>query len=163
MRSLALPPGLTYSILAATTPERVIPAGVLGSIVEAQGCASTDHTRYLLNSVLLTRHEVVATDGLALRSALERLIIADVGQNKYEEVNVVDAARERERGVERLALPLPLPGSRLRGGAEEPELVSPSPLLAARAPRDGRAGHAVYLGAHLYLKADRSAPTRALL
>jgi DNA polymerase-3 subunit beta len=50
-----------------------LPAGVLGSMVEAQACASTDHGRYILNSVLLSRHEVVATDGrqLYLRNGLE--------------------------------------------------------------------------------------------
>ncbi len=50
-----------------------LPAGVVGSMVEAQGCSSTDSTRYLLNSVLLSRHEVVATDGkqLYLRNGLE--------------------------------------------------------------------------------------------
>ena len=53
-----------------------LPAGVLGSMVEGQGCASTDSKRYLLNSVLLSRHEVVATDGrqLYLRNGLELLV-----------------------------------------------------------------------------------------
>ncbi|MBI5767875.1 MAG: DNA polymerase III subunit beta [Verrucomicrobia bacterium] len=50
-----------------------LPAGVLGSMVEAQGCASSDPTRYILNSVLLSPHEVVATDGRQLyrRNGLE--------------------------------------------------------------------------------------------
>ncbi len=50
-----------------------LPAGVVGSMVEAQGCASTESTRYILNSVLLSRHEVVSTDGkqLYLRNGLE--------------------------------------------------------------------------------------------
>ncbi len=58
----------------------VLPAGVLASIVEAQGCASTDHTRYLLNSVLLIPHEVVATDGRQLyrRNGLE-LVLPEAG------------------------------------------------------------------------------------
>ena len=40
-----------------------LPAGVIASVVEAQGCASTDTSRYILNSVLLSPHEVVATNG----------------------------------------------------------------------------------------------------
>lgn len=50
-----------------------LPAGVMGSIVEAQGCASTDASRYILNSVLVSPHEVVATDGrqLYLRNGLD--------------------------------------------------------------------------------------------
>ncbi len=50
-----------------------LPAGVLGSIVEAQGCASSDTTRFILNAVLLSPHEVVATDGRQLyrRNGLE--------------------------------------------------------------------------------------------
>ncbi len=44
----------------------VLPAGVIGSMVEAQGCASMDPSRYILNSVLLSPHEVVATDGRQL-------------------------------------------------------------------------------------------------
>ena len=45
-----------------------LPEGVIGSMVEAQSCASTDPSRYILNSVLLSPHEVVATDGRQLYS-----------------------------------------------------------------------------------------------
>ncbi len=43
-----------------------LPEGVLGAMKEALGCASTDSSRYLLNSVLLDAHAVVATDGRQL-------------------------------------------------------------------------------------------------
>ena len=43
-----------------------LPAGILGAMNEALGCASTDETRYILNSVYLNAHEVVATDGRQL-------------------------------------------------------------------------------------------------
>ena len=46
----------------------VLPAGVIGSMVEAAACASTDASRFILNSVLLTPHAVVATDGHQLYS-----------------------------------------------------------------------------------------------
>ncbi len=50
-----------------------LPAGVIGSMAEAQGCASTDASRYILNAVLLSPHDVVATDGRQLyrRNGLE--------------------------------------------------------------------------------------------
>jgi DNA polymerase III sliding clamp (beta) subunit (PCNA family) len=50
-----------------------LPAGVLASMSEALGCASTDETRYILNSVYLDAHAVVATDGRQLyrRNSLE--------------------------------------------------------------------------------------------
>lgn len=40
-----------------------LPAGVLGAMREALGCASEDSSRYVLNSVYLDQHAVVATDG----------------------------------------------------------------------------------------------------
>ena len=43
-----------------------LPVGVLSSMHEALGCASTDQTRYILNSVFLDAHAVVATDGRQL-------------------------------------------------------------------------------------------------
>lgn len=63
----------------ATGPHTVLPSGILGSIVEAQGCASTDANRHLLNSVLVTPHEVVATDGRQLyrRNGLELAVPTD--------------------------------------------------------------------------------------
>lgn len=56
-----------------------LPAGVIASVVEAQGCASSDTTRYILNSVLLSPHEVVATDGRQLyrRNGLELALPKD--------------------------------------------------------------------------------------
>ena len=50
-----------------------LPAGVLGSMSEALASASTDATRYILNSVYLDAHAVVATDGRQLyrRNSLE--------------------------------------------------------------------------------------------
>jgi DNA polymerase III sliding clamp (beta) subunit (PCNA family) len=50
-----------------------LPAGVLGSMVEAQGCASSDGSRYILNSVFLSGHAVAATDGrqLYVRNGLD--------------------------------------------------------------------------------------------
>ncbi len=50
-----------------------LPAGVLGAMNEALGCASTDTTRYILNSVYLDAHVVAATDGRQLyrRNSLE--------------------------------------------------------------------------------------------
>ncbi len=43
-----------------------LPAGVVGSMREALGCASQDSSRYVLNSVYLDQHAVVATDGRQL-------------------------------------------------------------------------------------------------
>lgn len=43
-----------------------LPAGVIGAMSEALGCASQDTSRYLLNSVYLDQHAVVATDGRQL-------------------------------------------------------------------------------------------------
>ncbi|MBI5692031.1 MAG: DNA polymerase III subunit beta [Verrucomicrobia bacterium] len=43
-----------------------LPSPVLSALVEAQHCASGDSHRYLLNSVYLTPHEVVSTDGRQL-------------------------------------------------------------------------------------------------
>jgi DNA polymerase-3 subunit beta len=43
-----------------------LPEGVLSAMKEALCCASTDSSRYLLNSVLLDAHAVVATDGKQL-------------------------------------------------------------------------------------------------
>jgi DNA polymerase III sliding clamp (beta) subunit (PCNA family) len=43
-----------------------LPAGVIGAMREALNCASTDSSRYLLNSVYLDAHAVVATDGRQL-------------------------------------------------------------------------------------------------
>lgn len=43
-----------------------LPEGVLNSMQEALNCASTDATRYILNSVYLDAHAVVATDGRQL-------------------------------------------------------------------------------------------------
>lgn len=50
-----------------------LPEGVIGAMQEALDCASDDSTRYLLNSVLLDAHAVVATDGRQLyrRNSLE--------------------------------------------------------------------------------------------
>ncbi len=50
-----------------------MPEGVIAAMKEALGCASTDSSRYLLNSVLLDAHAVVATDGRQLyrRNSLE--------------------------------------------------------------------------------------------
>ena len=42
------------------------PAGLLGAMTEALACASTDSSRYILNSVYLDAHAVVATDGRQL-------------------------------------------------------------------------------------------------
>ncbi len=49
------------------------PAGVVGAMNEALSCASTDESRYILNSVYLDAHAVVATDGRQLyrRNSLE--------------------------------------------------------------------------------------------
>ena len=43
-----------------------LPAGVVTAMKEALGCASTDETRYVLNSVFLDAHAVVATNGRQL-------------------------------------------------------------------------------------------------
>jgi len=43
-----------------------LPAGVITAMKEALGCASTDQTRYVLNSVFLDAHAVVATNGRQL-------------------------------------------------------------------------------------------------
>ena len=50
-----------------------LPAGLLGTMHEALACASTDATRYILNSVYLDAHAVVATNGRQLyrRNSLE--------------------------------------------------------------------------------------------
>jgi len=43
-----------------------LPGGVIIAMQEALGCASTDQTRYVLNSVFLDAHAVVATNGRQL-------------------------------------------------------------------------------------------------
>jgi DNA polymerase-3 subunit beta len=43
-----------------------LPAGVVTAMKEALGCASTDEPRYVLNSVFLDAHAVVATNGRQL-------------------------------------------------------------------------------------------------
>ncbi len=43
-----------------------LPTGVIAAMKEALGCASTDQTRYVLNSVFLDAHAVVATNGRQL-------------------------------------------------------------------------------------------------
>lgn len=50
-----------------------LPVGVLAAMNEALGCASTDPTRHILNSIYLDAHAVVATDGRQLyrRNSLE--------------------------------------------------------------------------------------------
>ncbi|RRJ94318.1 DNA polymerase III subunit beta [Opitutaceae bacterium TAV4] len=47
-------------------PPMGIPSCVLASMVEAAACASTDANRYLLNSVFVEKHAVVACDGRQL-------------------------------------------------------------------------------------------------
>jgi DNA polymerase III sliding clamp (beta) subunit (PCNA family) len=74
--TLPLPEHKLEDFPPAPTPvggPTALPPGVLASMVEAQGCASTDASRYILNSVFLTPHEVVSTDGRQMyrRNGLE--------------------------------------------------------------------------------------------
>ena len=54
---------------APEQPLTKLPAGAVRHLCEASSCASTDQTRYILNSVLLEPDGVVATDGRQLYHA----------------------------------------------------------------------------------------------